>query len=72
MRILEMVEQLNKGKTIKQLEKELRAIDLKKSKDKGKCFGVCESCESETVLVEEVGLCGPCCFGEAATANGEW
>lgn len=43
-----MIEQLNKGKTVKQLQKELRAIDKKKAKEPGKCFG------------------------EAATANGEW
>lgn len=67
-----MVQQLQSGKSVKQLEKELREIDLKKSKEPGKCFGRCESCDYKTVLVEEVMLCGPCCFGEAATANGNW
>ena len=38
----------------------------------GKSFGVCASCGLKTVLVKDVGLCGPCCFGEANTANGEW
>ena len=67
-----MVEQLNKGKTVEQLEKELRDIDIEKSKEEGKMFGECESCGQETCLVEEVGLCGPCCFGESETANGNW
>lgn len=72
MRIIEIIEQLNKGKTVEQIEKELRVIDKKKAKEHGKCFGKCFSCEQETVLVQDVGLCGPCCFGEASTANGEW
>ena len=69
---MEIIEQLNNGKTVKQLEKELRIIDLEKSKEPGKMFGKCESCNNRTVLVAEVGLCGPCCFGEAETANGNW
>lgn len=72
MRMIEILEKMNRGETVEQIEKELHEIDLKKSKEKGKIFGECESCEEKTVLVEEVGLCGPCCFGEAATANGEW
>lgn len=35
-------------------------------------WGTCDSCENEDVIVPEVGLCGPCCFGEAATAGGNW
>ena len=57
---------------IKKLEKELRQRDIETSKDDGKCFGKCDSCGMKTVLVKEVGLCGPCCFGEAATINGNW
>ena len=38
----------------------------------GKIQGKCESCGQDTILVEEVGLCGPCCFGEADTINGNW
>lgn len=72
MNTLQIIEQLNSGKSEKQLEKELKAIDLEKSKEEGKSYGVCESCEQKTVLVKEVGLCGPCCFGEADTANGNW
>ena len=72
MTILEMIKKMNNGMTQKELEAELRQIDLKKSKEKGKCFGTCDSCDQETVLVEGIGLCGPCCFGEADTANGEW
>lgn len=72
MRMIEIVEQLNSGKTIDQIEKELRVLDKKKVKEPGKIYGKCESCENLTCLVEEVGLCGPCCFGEAETANGNW
>lgn len=31
----------------------------------------CEVCES-TPTVHPTGLCGPCCFGEAETINGNW
>lgn len=72
MKTLEIVKLMQKGMSLEDIEKMLRKIDLKKSKEKGKCFGRCESCDAETCLVEEVGLCGPCCFGEAETANGNW
>ena len=57
---------------MEKLEKELRKRDIETSKEDGKYFGKCEACGMETVLVEEVGLCGPCCFGEAETINGNW
>lgn len=57
---------------MKTLEQQLRENDKIIAKEDGKIFGECESCEQETVLVEEVGLCGPCCFGEADTINGNW
>lgn len=31
----------------------------------------CENC-GETPVVPICGLCGPCCFGEADTAGGNW
>jgi len=31
----------------------------------------CTTCGA-TPVVEGIGLCGPCTFGEAATADGEW
>jgi hypothetical protein len=31
----------------------------------------CEVCEA-TPIVPLTGLCGPCTFGEAETANGNW
>ena len=31
----------------------------------------CENCE-EVPTVHPTGLCGPCCFGEAETAGGNW
>lgn len=57
---------------LKKLSKEIKIHEKQVAKEPGKCFGECESCGSETVLVEEVGLCGPCCFGEADTIMGNW
>lgn len=68
----EYIKSVRKGKSIEELEKELRQIDLERSKENGKCFGECESCGQETCLVKDVMLCGPCCFGEAETLNGNW
>lgn len=62
----------NNGETFEDIEKEMEKIGKKKAKEKGKMWGECESCEQTTVLVAEVGLCGPCCFGEAETINGNW
>jgi len=31
----------------------------------------CETC-GETPIVPATGMCGPCTFGEAATAGGNW
>ncbi len=40
--------------------------------DGDKNHGVkCENCQS-TPTVGFTGLCGPCCFGEASTAGGNW
>lgn len=47
-------------------------INRDKAKEKGKSYGECEVCGSHTVLVEDLDLCGPCCFGEADTINGNW
>ena len=55
----------------KQLEV-LEVIDKMRAKEKGKCYGECESCGQKTCLVKDVMLCGPCCFGEADTLNGNW
>lgn len=57
---------------IKKLEKEIKKVKKERAKEPGKVMGDCESCGSFTVLVEEVGLCGPCCFGEADTIMGNW
>lgn len=54
------------------LEKQMELADKETAKEDGKIFGECESCGMHTVLVKEVGLCGPCCFGEADTINGNW
>lgn len=54
------------------LEKKQKKMNEETALESGKVFGECISCGFETVLVEEVGLCGPCCFGEADTINGNW
>jgi len=54
------------------LTSELKEIETERSKEDGKYFGTCQSCGIETVLVKECSLCGPCCFGEAETINGNW
>jgi hypothetical protein len=33
--------------------------------------GTCESCGASPI-VPETGMCGPCTFGEASTAGGNW
>lgn len=33
--------------------------------------GNCENC-GESPIVPATGMCGPCTFGEAATAGGNW
>jgi hypothetical protein len=55
-----------------ELVKEIRALEVARSKEPGKSMGICDSCGQDTVLVKEVGLCGPCCFGEAETIMGNW
>ena len=60
------------GEKFEDIEKEMYSVGKKKAKEEGKVWGECESCNEKTVLVQEVGLCGPCCFGEAETYNGNW
>jgi len=59
-------------KELSEIQKKLIKLREKRAKEPGKCLGECQSCGLETVLVEAVGLCGPCCFGEADTINGNW
>lgn len=54
------------------LKKQLIQLNKERATEKGKYYGVCEACCQETCLVDDVGLCGPCCFGEAETINGNW
>lgn len=70
--IFNLVLRVNNGENLDDMEKEIEQVGRKRAKQKGKAWGVCESCEQETVLVPEVGLCGPCCWGEAETYNGNW
>lgn len=62
----------DKGMSLDQIDEHFEKNARKESKKKGKIWGECESCGMETCLVEEVGLCGPCCFGEAETFAGNW
>jgi hypothetical protein len=70
--IRNLIKRANAGESLDDIEREMMAVGKKRSKEKGKAWGICESCEQETVLVELVGLCGVCCFGESETANGNW
>lgn len=60
------------NKKFKALEKKQKKQNKEIATEDGKCFGECEACGFETVLVEAVGMCGPCTFGEAETLNGNW
>jgi len=53
-------------------EKEQREAFLINAKEGDKDWDTeCEVCEGKPT-VHPTGLCGPCCFGEAATINGNW
>lgn len=69
---MNLVKRMQAGATVKSLEKEMLEHDKKVAKETGRKFGECESCGQKTVLVDKVDLCGPCCFGEADTANGNF
>jgi len=72
--VFKMIEECHKtGESPEQVDKRWKKEAKKKMKgDPNKIWGECESCGTETVLVKEVGLCGPCCFGESDTAYGNW
>ena len=70
--ILNIVKRANDGELLDDIEKEIEAVGKKRAKGKNKMWGVCDSCEQKTVLVADVGLCGPCCFGESETYNGNF
>ena len=70
--IMKIVARLNKGEKAEDIQKEIDALGKKRAKEKGKVWGKCDSCDDKTVLVEEAHLCGPCCFGEAETYNGNF
>lgn len=69
---LNLIKRLEKGESMKDIKKEIREHDILIAKEPGKIFDKCQSCGQKTVLVEDVMLCGPCCFGEAETTNGNW
>lgn len=65
---------LKNDEPILKLEKQIRLLELENVRRdvKNKCMGTCECCEQYTVLVKDIGMCGPCTFGEADTLNGNW
>ena len=69
---INLVKRLNNGENIKSLEKEIESVGRKRAKEKGKRWGRCDACDNITVLEATTGLCGPCCFGEADTFNGDF
>lgn len=70
--VINIMRSLQKGEKPENIQKEIDLLGKKRAKEEGKCLGECESCGEMTVLVEEVGLCGPCCFGESETYNGNF
>jgi len=64
---------IDNPKSMALMKQDMKIIDKATAfYEDSKEFGKCESCGMETVLVEENMLCGPCCFGEADTINGNW
>ena len=57
---------------MRNINKKIKELELSRSKEENKCLGKCECCGMSTVLVEDIGMCGPCTFGEADTINGNW
>ncbi|MNH19235.1 hypothetical protein D3C81_441920 [compost metagenome] len=56
----------------KRKEQQSRKEFLAKAKDGDKDWTKpCENCDA-VPTVHPFGLCGPCCFGEADTINGNW
>lgn len=72
--LFDTIKKLESGMTEKEIFAEEKTIGMARVKadPKGKVWGKCDSCYSKTVLVKEVGLCGPCCFGESETHNGNF
>jgi ribosomal protein S14 len=63
---------MSKGETVSSLRKEIKRVGMERAKENGKEFGECDSCGEKTVLDSELGMCGPCIWGEAETYNGNW
>lgn len=53
-------------------EKRLKKERVAALKDGDKDYDTpCSNCDAKST-VHPTGLCGPCCFGEAETINGNW
>lgn len=70
--MIDIIKRLNNGEKPEDIEKEIEVVGKKRAKGENKAWGECDSCEQTTVLVADVGLCGPCCFGESETYNGNF
>jgi len=69
---VDIVERMWAGESADKIQADADAQARRASKEPGKKWGECDSCGEKTCLVEEVDLCGPCCFGESETAYGNW
>lgn len=68
-----LMQRMMAGESSESLEAEIEEVGLQRvEEDDSKCWDECDCCGQTTVLVKEVMLCGPCCFGEAETYNGNW
>lgn len=58
--------------TRREIEKRLRRDRIARLKDGAKDYDThCTNCNA-VPTVHPTELCGPCCFGEAETINGNW
>lgn len=61
-----------RGYTVQLQEKFDKAKRIKALKDGAKDYDTpCQNCDA-LPTVHPTALCGPCCFGEAETAGGNW
>ena len=54
------------------IESEIRWADTDKTEVRRSYEAKCCACGRVDFLVPEVEMCGPCAFGEADTAGGNW
>lgn len=62
---------LTRNEKKEQLRKDLPEDELSPEETEPDWSGFCNTCGA-TPIVPVTGMCGPCTFGEAETANGNW